>query len=94
MTDLRTSETKEAPRESATVLNVGALEDSAFYASLTKTERALFDQMVSAPFATPEASADAMCFRVHVSNIRKKIDKYNARVVIALVKRPTQYVVY
>ena len=35
-----------------------------------------------------------MCFRVHLSNIRKKIDKYNARVVIARVKRPTQYVVY
>jgi hypothetical protein len=33
-------------------------------------------------------------FRVHLSNIRKKIDKYNARVVIARVKRPTQYVVY
>ena len=26
MTDLRTSETKEAPRESATVLNVGLLK--------------------------------------------------------------------
>jgi hypothetical protein len=81
--------TNEAPR-----VNVGALEDSAFYASLTKTERALFDQMVSAPLATPEATAAAQCFRVHLSNIRKKIDKYNASVEIALVRRPTQYVVY
>jgi hypothetical protein len=70
--------------------NKGAIVTE-FHKSLTPTERELLDRLLAGPVTTPDVAADAACFRVHLSNIRKKIRQHNARIEIVTAYQKTQY---